>query len=194
MLKKNKKLVWLIVLCIVVAIASGLFIHSKLNSGEVEEESATEISYHFFQTMMPIFNTGDFNQIRELYLPCQEEENFGKCYNQMYHEVFKYIPFTLDGVLEIEEAKGNTIRGQVIYGDIDGSYNVLDEFDNGWTGFGNKKVANFELIKKDGKMYLNSFEIVANYNWRTIQEDPEFFDKYMNKLYRERIDPPEPIY
>ena len=185
---KKKGLIIGIVVLLIVSIISGFLIHNQFKNAGVDEETATEISYDFFKIMFPLFNSKDIDKVAELYLPCQGEENYGVCFNQMYHDIFSNSPLTLDGVFEIEETKGNSIEGQVIYSDLDGSYNVLDELDNGWSGFGNKKVANFELVKKEGKMYLKSFEIVANYNWRTIQQDPEFFDKYMTKLYKEQIE------
>jgi hypothetical protein len=185
---KKKGLIIGIVVLLIVSIISGFLIHNQFKNAGVDEETATEISYDFFKIMFPLFNSKDIDKVAELYLPCQGEENYGVCFNQMYHDIFSNSPLTLDGVFEIEETKGNSIKGQVIYSDLDGSYNVLDELDNGWSGFGNKKVANFELVKKEGKMYLKSFEIVANYNWRTIQQDPEFFDKYMTKLYKEQTE------
>lgn len=184
---KKKGLIIGIVVLLIISIISGFLIHKQFKSSGVNENVATQVSYDFFKVMFPVFNSNNIDKVAELYLPCQGEENYGTCFNQMYHEVFSNTPLMFEGVFEIEETKGNTIKGQVVYGDLDGSYNVLDEYENGWEGFGNKKVADFELVKKDGKMYLKSFEIVANYNWRTIQQDPEFFEKYMTKLYKEQL-------
>lgn len=180
---KNKKIMIGIIICVVIAIISGIFIHNKLSNAGVGVKTAEEISYDFFETMFPVFNTAEYDKIAELYLPCQSEEG---CYTQLYYDVFENVPLFLEGVLEINKSKGNTISGQIVYRDFDGSYNILDEYDNGWEGFGNKKVANFELIKKNGKMYLNKFEVVANYNWRTIQQDKEFLEKYMTKMYTKK--------
>ena len=127
MLKKNKIYIIVIVLLIIACI-SGFLIHNKPNNGEVKKYSATEISYNFFETLFPVFNSGEYSKITELYLPCQDEENFGKCYNQIYHDVFKNKPLILEGVLEIEESQGNTIKGQVVYNDHDGSYNLLEKY------------------------------------------------------------------
>ena len=180
---KNKKVLIGIIICLILAIVSGIYILIKFKNAGVNDKTAEEISYDFFETMFPVFNTSDYDKISELYLPCQEESG---CYTQLYNEIFSSVPLFLEGVLEIESSKGNKISGQIVYRDFDGSYNLLDEYDNGWEGFGNKKVANFELIKKNGKMYLNKFEIVANYNWRTIQLDKEFLEKYMNTMYTKK--------
>lgn len=188
---KNKKNIFIIIICLVIAIICGFIINNSLKNKQIGERSATEISYDFFkEEMFPLFNTGDYSQIEDLFLPCQNDDNFTEYYNYLYTKVFPYLPMELEGVIQIDNAKGNTIKGKVVYGDHDGSYNILDEYDNGWEGFGNKKVADFELIKKNGKIYLNSFNIVANYNWRTIQKDPEFLELYMTKLYTKQLGEP----
>ena len=183
--EKRKKILFIMIpiILLIILILFSLFRFEKQTvSYTVSEEYAREISEDTIFKLLEVFNTQNYYEVKEIYLPYQKAEEQTETPEEIvaikekfYLDFAQYAPFILEGVGEIKQDNSGTISGEVFFKDNSRVVNYIDEYEKGWKNFGVQNCADFEIVKENGKMKVTKFVVKETYTYQNVTE--EFLDR-----------------
>lgn len=183
--QKIKKLLLIIIplLLIVLLIIISMFsFNKKQKEMHVDTTYATQLSQETVIELLDVFNTQNFYEVKEIYLPYQRLEKEVQNPEEMVALKQKFImdfslhaPYIFEGVLNVKQTDSGTITGEVIFKDNSRVVNYIEEYEAGWKNFGVQNLAEFEIVKQNGEMKINKFIVKETYTYKDANE--EFLDK-----------------
>ena len=171
------------ILIVIILIIFSIFSFNKRQEEmHVDTTYATQISRETIVELLDVFNTQNFYEVKEVYLPYQRLSEEAATPEEMVALKQKFImdfslqaPYVFEGVVNVKQTDSGTITGEALFKDNSQLVNYIEEYEAGWKNFGVQNLAEFEIVKQDGKMLINKFIVKETYTYRDAPE--EFLDK-----------------
>ena len=188
-IKLNKKIIIisLIVFIILLIILSLLSFNKKQESIHVNQVYAKSVSEETIMELLDLFNTQNYYDVKEIYLPYQRLEKEAQSPEEIVAIKQKFVmdfalygPYIFEAIAEVEQTDSGTIKGEVFFKDNSQLVNYIEEYEAGWKNFGVQNLAEFEIVKENGEMKINKFIVKETYTYLDVTE--EFLDKLERNL------------